>query len=260
MNTVFPSGAMPGSMPKLSPWWPLRAQRTKVAWELVTRTPQSWVTAVGQVSARGLLVHGDLVPWPSRLYARLWRRLAVGVDEAHYWRLLSHDPIGTILTETLPWKRLNLDLLLYIDAIDWNTLSDPAVSELARIRWVPWYRRAERNGRHGWQHPSISAIFIPDSDLLTPIIQRIPWDTTQSLGEWLFHAIGQWEQHEASDAWFDQADATHLTTERLMGMQFAMWTSMGLGYFDATEPLDSWLTLWPPTPEWYLRIKEMAGW
>ncbi|WP_166792784.1 hypothetical protein, partial [Methylacidiphilum caldifontis] len=84
------------------------------------------------------------------------------------------------------------------------------------------------------------------------------WDTSDSVGAWLHHAIGQWEGHDAPDAWFEQADATHLTTERLMGMQFAMWTSMGLGYFDAIAPLNTWLDMWPPDPDWVLQLQNLV--
>lgn len=242
------------SAPRLSPWIFVRARRTKTAWELVTHYMQTWVVAIGRVTPHGLIVYGELLPWPSRLHARLWRRFAHGLTQDQVERLFTRPRVVHVIADETPWKRLSFNLLGEIAYPSWTTWPDPTRSDLARVRWVPRYCRVERDGRFGWSHPALPAFFIPDSDLLTPIIQRIPWDTPESLGVWLHHAIGQWEQHEAPDAWFDQADATHLTTERLMGMQFAIWTSMGLGYFDATLPLNDWLSLWPAPPAWVLAL------
>lgn len=255
LDASFPSGDSRGSSPVPSPWMFLRARRTKAAWERVAHYYQEWVIAIGHVTPHGLIVHGELVPWPSGLHARLWHRFAHGVTQDQMDRLMANSRIGDLLAEELPWRRLSLNLLGAVAYTPWHAWPDPDTSDLARIRWIPQYRRGEREGRTGWVHPQFPAWFVPDAPLLTPIIQRIPWEIPQSLGEWLSHAIGQWEQHEAPDDWFDQADATHLTTERLMGMQFAMWTSMGLGYFDATAPLDPWLDLWPPDPDWALALK-----
>jgi len=242
----------------VSPWIFQRAWRTRHAWEVVARYYQEWVVAVGRVTPHGVMVHGELVPWPSRRHQRLWRQFAWGVTQDRLDRLIMQDGVSAIVADDLPWRRLSLNFLGAIAYTPWAQWPDPAQSHLARVRWVPLYRRAMHNGRAGWAHPTIPAFFIPDAELLTPIIQRIPWASSESVGDWLYQAIDQWEQHDAPDAWFDRLEATHLTTERLMGMQFAMWTSMGLGYFDATQPLADWLTLWPPDPDWVLQFQDVV--
>jgi len=245
---------------KLSPWFINRAWRTRHAWEAVEPYYQEWVVAVGHVTPRGLIVHGEIIPWPSRLHQRLWHQFQWGVPQAQMERLMMQNGVGPIVAEDPTWRRLSLNFLGVIDSTPFDKWADRAYSALAYIKWVPLFHRAHKNGRYGWAHPTIPALFIPDSDLLTPILQRIPWDTPANLGAWLHDAIRQWEQHDAPDAWFDQADETHLTTERLVGMQFAMWTAMGLGYFDATHPLHDWLSLWPPDPDWLQALKaEILG-
>ena len=247
---------MPAASVRISPWIFQRARKTRADWELVAPYfLQKWIIAIGHVTPRGVIVHGDLVPWPSRRHARLWHRLARGINQDQMDRLMRNDRVSHVLFEELPWSRLSLNLLGAVAYPPLATWPDPAASDLALVRWIPLYRRTTRDGRTGWIHPTLSAFFIPDSDLLAPIIQRIPWDTPETVGTWLSHAIDQWERYEAPDDWFEQADATHLTTERLMGMQFAMWTSMGMGYFDATAPLSTWLDMWPPDPDWVLALK-----
>jgi len=241
---------MSSSTVSLSPQFLNRGFYTRRAWETVAFYYQEWIVAIGAFTPKGLRVHGELIPWPSPLHKRVWKQLQWGVDHAHLTRITGKKPVAQLLTQILPWRRLAFNFLGAIDYCPFDDWPDPAKSDLALVQWKPRFIRTQKDGRYGWAHPAVSALFIPDADLLTPILQRISWDTPASLGTWLHDAIRQWIQHDAPDAWFDQVDATHLTPARLVGMQFSVWTSMGLGYFDTTSPLSDWLSLWPPDSEW----------
>lgn len=221
------------------------AQRTKSFWMTVSPQHTAWVVPVGLVTAPALIVHDQPIPWPSKTVRVVWRRLRFGVNDTIYDQLRSR--FDAIFYEAKPWRYLSCDILTAFTAIPSTQWHDFAHAELARLVWTPFMVRATQSHQSGWQHPRFSQLFFPDFPLLTPVFQRMDW--AHPLGPQLQRALTAWFR-EAPDAWFDAVHATHLSVERLIGTQFAMWHALGLGFFDATQPVNAWIAAWPPDSPW----------
>lgn len=233
--------------PFLRPQMFAAAHHTKSFWMTVSSQHTAWVVPVGLVTASALIVHHAPIPWPSPVVRKVWRRLRFGVDDRGYDALRSR--FDALFYETTPWRYLSCDLLTAFTAQPATQWHDAAHTALARLVWRPLMVRTG-NSSHpsGWQHPRLPALVFADFPVLTPVFERLDW--TQPLGPALQRALTAWFS-EAPNAWFDAVLATHLPIERLIGTQFALWHTLGLGFFDATSPLADWVASSPSDEAWH---------
>jgi hypothetical protein len=177
------------------------------------------------------MVQNQCRSWLSAHHRKLWQKCRYGCSGDQLDQL-SHKDFEILFNPEEPWRHNFINLvgafLTTSRVKNWQGFTDPLQSVLATLRWRPLWQRAERAGRPGWQHPQWTGLFIPDWDPLIPFNTQLSWsDNTTSLGAWVARVIPTLYATEPD--WLDNMPATPLN---IIGMQFATWHAMGLGYFD----------------------------
>ncbi len=215
----------------VSPVFLLRARHAADVWGARPLITPEWYIPLGYPTPAGLIVHHQLHAWPSPAHRQLWGHCRYGCPAAVIDRLSSAD-FSLIFDADSLWGRqyfLNL-FAAFLHTGPWPDLARAAVSRAATLQWQALWKRGTRSGQSGWQHPQWSWLFIPDFAPLAPLNAYLP--ATQDplpLGPWLAQTIPLVQN--VDPLWLiDQP----LVPLQLIGMQWAMWQAMGLGYF---EPL-----------------------
>ncbi len=220
--------------------WMIHGQRAGTAWTQRTRfSIPSWYIPLGVVTRHGLLVHDQMHPWLSARQRKIWQKLRYGCSGDQMDSISREDFMILFATEEKPWNHGFIDLVgVFLDTWDvkgWAGYANPLQSVLATLRWHSLWRRTERSGRPGWQHPQWTWLFIPDWEPLIPFNTRLAWsDDATALGAWIAQIIP--DIYDTDPHWLSEVPATQLT---VLGMQFAVWQAMGLGYFDRVEEGDN---------------------
>lgn len=233
MMTVLPTSGSPrGAVPPAawSPWALLRAQRATRAWASSAALPVGWYVPLGLVARRGVYWDRTWHAWASPSEARLGRSCAHGCSGDTLDRVLDDATVDRCLsTSSVPLQLLDLTDLFhaYRTTHGWAGWADPQQQALARYCFVPRWIRATQRGQSGWRHPQWSWLFIPDWTPLAPFNTQMTLDDRVSLGQHIATIVPAVLADDRT--WLDTVPYPIETT---LGMQFAVWQAMGLGYFD----------------------------
>ena len=215
----------------VAPAFLLHARHAADVWSARPLITPEWYIPLGRPTPAGLIVHHRLYDWPSSAHRRLWWHCRYGCPAAVIDRLSSAD-FSLLFDEDSLWGRqyfLNL-FAAFLHTGPWADLARPAVSRAATLQWQSLWTRGTRSGQSGWRHPQWAWLFIPDFAPLAPLNAHLP-DTPDPLplGPWLARTIPLVQS--AHPLWLTDQPLVPL---QLIGMQWAMWQAMGIGYF---EPL-----------------------
>lgn len=230
------SASRPASAPLHWLGW-YHANRAAQIWTQSNGTVPMWYIPLGHVARRGVWLHAQWHAWPSPRHARLWRWCAAGRTDDQLDALSLSDQTLLLTSSDPSFQILNLFalfLLSHVETQGWTDFADPARSGLASLRWRPLWQRNTRNHQTGWQHPQHPWLFIPDWAPLAPLNRRMDWQASGSLGAQLATLIPACYADDPD--WLMRISHT---PDTLLGMQWAAWYALGIGYWDRAEEVAS---------------------
>lgn len=219
----------------VAPTFLLRARHAAEVWSARPLISPEWYISLGEPTPTGLLVHHHLMDWPSAAHRRLWQRCRYGCSATVIDRLSSADFSLLFDTDSLWSRRYFVNLFAaFLHTGPWADLADPAASRAATLQWQSLWMRDTRAGQSGWRHPQWAWLFIPDFAPLAPLNAHLPATSDPlPLGPWLAQTIPLVQ--DADPTWLSDQPLVPL---QLIGMQWAMWQAMGLGYFEPSAEVN----------------------